>query len=58
MNKEKSLNYNANGNNVPVQKRNTIQKKLVLEAVHELQNHPTAEEVTNSYKIVDSLPCS
>lgn len=45
MNKEKSLNSNANGNNVPVQKRNTIQKKLVLEAVHELQNHPTAEEV-------------
>lgn len=28
-----------------VQKRNTIQKKLVLEAVTELQNHPTAEEV-------------
>ena len=28
-----------------VQKRNTIQKKLVLEAVHQLQNHPTAEEV-------------
>lgn len=29
----------------PVQKRNTIQKKLVLEAVSQLQNHPTAEEV-------------
>ena len=26
-------------------KRNTIQKKLVLEAVTELRNHPTADEV-------------
>lgn len=29
----------------PVQRRNTIQKKLVLDAVQSLQNHPTAEEV-------------
>lgn len=32
---------------VRVQKRNTIQKKLVLEAVFELANHPTAEEIYN-----------
>lgn len=28
-----------------MEKRNTIQKQLVLEAVHRLANHPTAEEV-------------
>ena len=48
MDKNNSLKQNQNGNNkVQVQKRNTIQKKLVLEAVHQLQNHPTAEEVYN-----------
>ncbi len=28
-----------------MEKRNTVQKQLVLEAVQRLQNHPTAEEV-------------
>lgn len=28
-----------------VQKRNTIQRKLVLEAVFNLRNHPTAEDI-------------
>lgn len=43
-----SLKTNSNGNNkAQVQKRNTIQKKLVLDAVYQLQNHPTAEEVYN-----------
>ena len=28
-----------------MEKRNTIQKQLVLEAVAQLHNHPTAEQV-------------
>lgn len=28
-----------------VQKRNTIQRKLVSDAVHDLKNHPTAEDI-------------
>lgn len=28
-----------------IQKRNTIQRKLVSDAVHELKNHPTAEDI-------------
>ena len=28
-----------------IQKRNTIQRQLVSDAVHELKNHPTAEDI-------------
>ncbi|MGB5824100.1 MAG: transcriptional repressor [Proteocatella sp.] len=45
MNVNKKLNSTQVNTGNQVQKRNTIQKKLVLEAVCQLQNHPTAEEV-------------
>lgn len=37
-----------------IQKRNTIQRKLVSDAVHELQNHPTAEEIYQ--RVIESHP--
>lgn len=37
-----------------IQKRNTIQRKLVSDAVHELKNHPTAEDIYQ--KVIKSHP--
>ena len=36
-----------------MQKRNTIQRQLVISAVRSLSNHPTAEEVYNRMNVDD-----
>lgn len=40
--------------------RNTIQRQLVLSAVRQLQNHPTADEVYQEVqkKLPDHQPCN